>query len=88
MISFYIKGDREHAKKFLQNCHLATFAESLGGVETLIESPSLMTHASVPAQQRKELGIEDNFIRISVGIEEAEDIIEDVDNALNAAFKA
>lgn len=60
-------------------------AESLGGVESLCEIPALMTHASVPAERRKELGIEDGLIRISVGIENVEDLLADIDNALKVA---
>jgi cystathionine beta-lyase/cystathionine gamma-synthase len=62
-----------------------TLAESLGGVESLIENPALMTHFSVPPEKRKELGIADNFIRISVGIEESKDLIEDLRQALEKA---
>lgn len=83
MISMYIDGGLEEAKKFLQNVSVFTLAESLGGVESLIESPALMTHASVPAEKRKELNIEDDFIRISVGIEDVEDQLADLDYALS-----
>lgn len=69
MISFYIKGGIKQAENFLKALHIFTLAESLGGVESLAENPALMTHASVPAETRKLLGIEDNFIRLSVGIE-------------------
>jgi cystathionine beta-lyase/cystathionine gamma-synthase len=85
MISFYIKGDIKMAERFLRGVKLFTLAESLGGVESLIENPALMTHFSVPPEQRKILGIEDNFIRISVGIEEAEDLLADVKQALEKA---
>lgn len=70
MISFYIKGDIKAARTFLENLKVFTLAESLGGVESLIESPAIMTHGSVPPEHRKELGIDDNFIRASVGIED------------------
>lgn len=83
MISMVIKGGLEEAKRFLSSCKLFTLAESLGGVESLIEHPAIMTHASVPAEQRKALGIDDGFIRLSVGIEHLEDLKEDLDNALN-----
>ena len=70
------------SKKFLENTKLFSLAESLEGVESLIEHPAIMTHASVPAGQRKKLGIHDNLIRISVGIEDIEDLTEDLSNAL------
>lgn len=85
MISFYIKGDINMAERFLRSVKLFTLAESLGGVESLIENPALMTHFSVPPEQRKLLGIEDNFIRISVGIEDCKDLIEDIKQALEKA---
>jgi len=70
MISLYIKGDRPEANKFLSTLKIFTLAESLGGVESLVEHPATMTHASVPLEDRKKLGISENFIRISVGIED------------------
>jgi cystathionine beta-lyase/cystathionine gamma-synthase len=82
MITFFLKGGIEESKKFLENTKLFSLAESLGGVESLIEHPAIMTHASVPAEQRKKLGIHDNLIRISVGIEDVEDLKEDLSNAL------
>ena len=66
--------------------HVFALAESLGAVESLAECPSLMTHASVPDEQRKILGIDDTLIRLSVGIEGCRDLINDLDNALNAAL--
>jgi len=69
MISFYINGDINKANKFLSSVKVITLAESLGGVESLIENPALMTHGSVPPAHRKMLGIDDNFCRLSVGIE-------------------
>lgn len=78
MISFYTKGGLNEASTFLKSLKLFTLAESLGGVESLIETPALMTHFSVPPETRKLLGIEDNFIRISVGIETIKDLIEDL----------
>jgi len=78
MLSFYIKGGKEAMSKFLKAVKIFTLAESLGGVESLIECPALMTHGSVPAQVREELGITDNLIRISVGIESVEDLIQDI----------
>jgi cystathionine gamma-lyase len=82
MLSFYLNGDLEDAKRVLTKTKLFTLAESLGGVESLIEHPAIMTHASLPAEVRKELGIEDTLIRLSIGIENVEDLIEDLDQAL------
>jgi cystathionine gamma-lyase len=81
MISFVIKGGLERARTFLQRCRVFTCAESLGGVESLIEHPAIMTHASVPADMRARLGIADGFIRISVGIEDVADLQEDLAQA-------
>jgi len=75
-------GSLENAKKVLENVKLCTLAESLGGVESLISHPATMTHASVPLEKREQLGITDGLIRISVGIEDVEDIISDLDQAL------
>ena len=85
MISFYIKGDIHTAERFLKSVKIFTLAESLGGVESLIENPALMTHFSVPPEQRKILGIADNFIRISTGIEDLIDLEEDIKQALEKA---
>ena len=82
MLSIYIKGDIKKTNKFLSSLHVFTLAESLGGVESLIESPALMTHGSVPPEHRKMLGIDDNFVRLSVGIEDVDDLIADLDQAL------
>ena len=82
MVSFYLKGDLGDAKRVLQRTQLFTLAESLGGVESLIEHPAIMTHASLPAEVRRDLGIEDTLIRLSIGIENVEDLIEDLDQAL------
>ncbi len=81
MITFFIKGDLEDARRFLERCEIFALAESLGGVESLIEHPAIMTHASVPADKRKEIGISDQLIRLSVGIESVDDLIADLDNA-------
>jgi cystathionine beta-lyase/cystathionine gamma-synthase len=75
-------GSLENAKKVLEGVKLCTLGESLGGVESLISHPATMTHASVPQEARNELGITDGLVRISVGIEDAEDIISDLDQAL------
>ena len=82
MITFFVKGGLEESECFLSRVKLAALAESLGGVETLIEHPAIMTHASVEPHLRQEIGIHDNLVRISVGIENADDIIADLDRAL------
>ena len=84
MLSLYIKGGLSESNKFLKQLSLFTLAESLGGVESLIEHPAIMTHASVPVKERNELGITDNFIRISVGIEDINDLKADLKQALDA----
>jgi cystathionine gamma-lyase/cystathionine beta-lyase/cystathionine gamma-lyase/homocysteine desulfhydrase len=81
MIAFET-GSLENAKRVLENVRLCTLGESLGGVETLISHPATMTHASVPEIERNRLGITDGLVRISVGIEDVEDIIADLDQAL------
>ena len=83
MISMVIDGNLDRTRRFLENCQVFTLAESLGGVESLIEHPAIMTHASIPTEQRAELGIEDGFVRLSVGIEDLEDLKQDLDCALN-----
>lgn len=82
MVSFET-GSLENAKKVLESVKLCTLGESLGGVESLISHPATMTHASVPAETRSKLGITDGLVRISVGIEDVEDIIQDLDEALS-----
>lgn len=82
IMSFYIKGGMDESTKFLQGLEVFALAESLGGYESLAEVPSVMTHASVPAEQRAALGITDNLIRISVGLEDADDLIVDLKQAL------
>jgi cystathionine gamma-lyase len=82
MVSFRIKGS---AHKFLSATRLFTLAESLGGVESLAELPSEMTHGSVPEEERALLGIGDDLIRLSVGVEEGEDLVMDIEAALDAA---
>jgi len=81
MLSFDT-GSLDEAHTVLKSVRLCALAESLGGVETLISHPATMTHASVPAEKRKQLGISDGLVRISVGIEDAEDILGDLDQAL------
>ncbi|KAJ1655037.1 cystathionine gamma-lyase cys3 [Dispira simplex] len=85
MLSFRIRGDLETADRFLQSVRLFTLAESLGGVESLCELPALMTHGSVSAEDRAALGITDNLIRLSVGVEDTQDLVEDVSQALDRA---
>ena len=82
MISVDLAGTLDDAKRFLERCQLFALAESLGGVESLIEHPALMTHGSVPAEVRAELGISDTLVRLSVGIEDADDLIADLAAAL------
>jgi len=84
MISFYLKADANGVKRFLSSLNVFLLAESLGGVESLMNNPSKMTHASIPEEERKKIGITDNLIRISVGIEDVEDLIADLDNALKS----
>ncbi len=83
MITFFIKGGMPEARKFLERVKIFALAESLGGVESLIEHPGIMTHASVPAERRKELGISDALIRLSVGVEDIDDLINDLDQAFS-----
>ncbi|KAL6299606.1 Cys/Met metabolism PLP-dependent enzyme-domain-containing protein [Sparassis latifolia] len=85
MISFRIRGGAEEADRFLTATRLFTLAESLGGVESLAELPAQMTHGSIPPAERALLGISDNLIRLSVGVEETEDLVADVEQALEAA---
>ena len=82
MISVEIKGGLEGAKKFLERTEIFSLAESLGGVESLIEHPAIMTHASIPPEVREEIGISDGLVRLSVGIEALEDLTGDLEKAL------
>lgn len=82
MISFELKGGIEESKRFLESCKVFSLAESLGGVESLMEHPAIMTHASIPKETRESLGITDGFVRLSVGIEDHEDLIADLESAL------
>ena len=84
MITAILKGDLAGTRRFLENCRLFALAESLGGVESLIEHPAIMTHGSVPAAQRAAIGIGDTLVRISVGVEDVRDLIADLDQALRA----
>ncbi|HEX4053163.1 MAG TPA: PLP-dependent aspartate aminotransferase family protein [Tepidisphaeraceae bacterium] len=83
MVSAILDGGISRTRRFLERCRLFTLAESLGGVESLIEHPGLMTHASIPAQRRAEIGIDDGLVRLSVGIEDSRDLIEDLRQALD-----
>ena len=83
MITFFLKGDIKKCNKFLSTVKLFALAESLGGVESLIEHPAIMTHASVPKKVRESIGLSDNLIRLSVGIENVDDLIEDLEDAFS-----
>jgi cystathionine gamma-lyase len=83
MVSAILDGGIPRARRFLERCRLFTLAESLGGVESLVEHPGLMTHASIPPDRRAEIGIDDGLVRLSVGIEDIRDLIMDLQNALD-----
>lgn len=82
MVTIYLKGGLAESRAMLEKVKIFALAESLGGVESLIEHPAIMTHASVPADQRAKLGIADNLVRLSVGIEDVKDLIADLDQAM------
>jgi cystathionine gamma-lyase len=82
MLSICIKGGFEAAKRFCERTELFTLAESLGGVESLVNHPAVMTHASIPPVRRAQLGVTDNLVRLSVGIESVDDLRTDLDMAL------
>ena len=82
IVTFFVKGGLPEAKRFLERLRIFTIAESLGGVESLVDHPGLMTHASIPPDMRKALGIDDSLIRLSVGIEDVGDLIDDLEQAL------
>jgi len=84
MVSFDVNGDLAAARRFLENTRLFALAESLGGVESLVNHPAIMTHATVPKETRERLGLTDSLIRLSVGIEDVDDLIEDLKTALDA----
>lgn len=86
MVSFVLAGDLDAAVRFVKATRLFTLAESLGGVESLIELPAIMTHASIPAARRAEIGLPDGLIRLSVGVEHVSDLIDDLDQAFTAAL--
>jgi cystathionine beta-lyase/cystathionine gamma-synthase len=86
MVSFDLKEDTlEAATQVMKNTHYFTLAESLGGVESLIGHPASMTHASIPREQRLSVGLTDSLIRLSVGVEDVEDLVKDLEGALTAA---
>jgi cystathionine gamma-lyase len=83
MITFFLKGGINESRRFLENVKLFALAESLGGVESLVDHPAIMTHASIPKAVREQLGIHDNLIRLSVGIEDSDDLIADLEHAFS-----
>lgn len=85
MLSFRVKGGAAAAERFCQSTTIFTLAESLGGVESLVEVPSSMTHAGIPKNQREKAGVWDDLVRISCGVEDAEDLKADVLQALEKA---
>ncbi len=85
MVTAILYGDLASTRRFLENCRLFALAESLGGVESLIEHPAIMTHASLPAEWRRAAGIADTLVRLSVGVEDVEDLKEDLATAFSAA---
>jgi len=85
MITFFLKGGISESRKFLENVKLFALAESLGGVESLVDHPAIMTHASIPKEVREKLGIFDNLIRLSVGIEDCDDLIRDLEVGFSKA---
>jgi cystathionine gamma-lyase len=84
MVTIVLKADLAGTKRFLEDTHLFSLAESLGGVESLINHPALMTHASVPKEQREALGVTDSLVRLSVGVEDVRDLVDDLKTALDA----
>jgi cystathionine gamma-lyase len=84
IVTIVLKGDLSGTRRFLENTHLFALAESLGGVESLINHPALMTHASVPKEKREKLGVTDSLVRLSVGVEDVRDLIDDLKGALEA----
>ena len=82
MISLYVKGGLDGARRFMERCELFAIAESLGGVESLVNHPAIMTHASVPPERRAALGITDNLVRLSVGVEDLADLRAELERAL------
>jgi cystathionine beta-lyase/cystathionine gamma-synthase len=87
MVSFVMRGDAERTFDFARSTKLFSLAESLGGVESLVSIPARMTHGSIPAEERARRGITDSLVRLSVGIEDAEDLVEDLRTALDATAR-
>src|SRR3546814_19594213 len=85
MLSIVLKGGVDAAKRFCERAELFTLAESLGGVESLVNHPAIMTHASIPPARRAELGIEDALVRLSVGVEALEDLLTDLEGEIGRA---
>jgi cystathionine gamma-lyase len=83
IVTIEVKGGLKKARRMLERCKLFALAESLGGVESLIEHPAIMTHASVPAANRKRLGISDGLVRLSVGVEDIRDLRDELEHALS-----
>ncbi|MSP92727.1 MAG: cystathionine gamma-synthase [Myxococcales bacterium] len=86
MITAFLDGDLAHARRFLSAVKVFTLAESLGGVESLIEHPAIMTHASIPPERRRAIGIDDTLVRLSVGVEHVDDQVGDLEAGLRVAF--
>jgi cystathionine gamma-lyase len=86
MVAFRIRGGYRAASKFLESLKVFTLGESLGGVESLAEHPFRMTHSSIPTEERRELGITEDLVRLSVGVEDTKDLVDDVKGALKAAL--
>ena len=84
MVSIYVKGGMDGARRMMERCRLFTIAESLGGVESLVNHPAVMTHASIPPDRRAALGITDNLVRLSVGVEDVADLRDELERALGA----
>ena len=84
MITIFIRGGLAECRRFLESVRIFALAESLGGVESLVDHPAIMTHASVPTDVRAKLGIADNLVRLSVGIEDVADLQADLERALDA----
>jgi cystathionine gamma-lyase len=82
MVTIFVKGGLEAAKRFCERTELFALAESLGGVESLVNHPAIMTHASVPPERRAQLGLFDNLVRLSVGVEDVQDLKADLEAAL------
>ena len=88
MVTLVLETDLAGTRRFLENTHLFSLAESLGGVESLINHPAIMTHGSIPAEKRAALGITDSLVRLSVGVEDVDDLIDDLKTALRRDLRA